>query len=310
MKRECWTEADVLALSLEESDAFDRKSGRSLDKGGDLHFLSKILSAMANSGGGHIILGAEDDGELTGLPERWGRQLTKDWLENKIPDLLSYPLSNFRVHTVARAVDSKIPLDRVVCVIDVGDSQAAPHQARDGIYYHRVGGQSQPARHFYLELLRNRLTGPMLSVVGHLCDIERVEMRGDAAVISLRLHIKISNEGRAPAYHWRTLLYANLGGDTAIERSVQTLVPSGIEIGDRTILPGDARLSQIIIGLTLEGVKGRPIQVLHDFNNMVAPLSLKVRMATEVGITEDFELPYGSMLARDDFVDRVSEVMR
>jgi predicted HTH transcriptional regulator len=113
------------------------------------------LSAFANSGGGSLILGVEDDGFLTGLPSHVGKTAVRDWVEQKIPSLLDYPLSDFRVHTASKASPSKIPEGREVVVIDVGDSALAPHQSkRDHIYYQRAGGRSIPAPHFYIELLR------------------------------------------------------------------------------------------------------------------------------------------------------------
>jgi hypothetical protein len=77
--------------------------------------------------------------------------------------LLDYPISDFRVHTVIKSGPSRIPADKEVIVIDVGDSAAAPHQnKRDRIYYRREGGRSARAPHFYLEILRQRLTNPVL----------------------------------------------------------------------------------------------------------------------------------------------------
>jgi hypothetical protein len=65
--------------------------------------------------------------------------------------LLDYPPSDFRVHLVERGKASRIPSDKEVIVIDVGDSAAAPHQSkRDKRYYRREAGHSVPAPHFYV----------------------------------------------------------------------------------------------------------------------------------------------------------------
>ena len=134
MMRERWSESDILALPPEEPSKWDRKSGRLFDD--QVKFLdsmAKVVSAMANSGGGSIILGVEDDGTPAGVKSHIGRQSMKDWLEQQLPNLTDYPLSNFRVHTVERAVPSLIPADAVVIVIDIGDSPLAPHQNK-GVY--------------------------------------------------------------------------------------------------------------------------------------------------------------------------------
>jgi schlafen family protein len=165
-KRDHWTEEEVLALPKGEHDAFDRKSGgllsdRELDKK-----LGKSLSAFANTGGGHLLLGVKDDASFDGVPEMRGKTRTREWLEQKIPPLLDYPLQDFRVHEVVPASPSAIPAGTFVIVIDVADSPLAPHQSvSDHIYYQRVGGHSVPASHFNLKMLWQRETYPTGRIV-------------------------------------------------------------------------------------------------------------------------------------------------
>ena len=104
MKRERWTEADLDELPAEEPDVFDRKAGELVgdSQGKFLASVANAISAFANSGGGSLILGVEDDGTLDGLPPLVGRTAMRDWVEQKIPQLLDYPLADFRVHTVIK----------------------------------------------------------------------------------------------------------------------------------------------------------------------------------------------------------------
>src|SRR5260370_9917225 len=63
--REKWTEDEVLNLPEGEHNYFDRKSGKLFADRGRLYgTLAKALSALANSGGGHLILGQDDDGTI------------------------------------------------------------------------------------------------------------------------------------------------------------------------------------------------------------------------------------------------------
>jgi hypothetical protein len=132
VKKQRWTEAEIAALPDGEHDYFDRKSGRMLSDPNFEKDLAKALCAFANSGGGHFILGVEDDGTFDGVPpiaptpKSKSRQSTREWLEQKIPHLLNYPLQDYRVHEVEPDSDTAIPKDCVV--IDVGDSALAPHQ--------------------------------------------------------------------------------------------------------------------------------------------------------------------------------------
>lgn len=167
MKRDRWSEDDVLGLPSGELDYFDRKSGTILKDADFLKKLAKCVSAFANSGGGHLVIGIRDDGTLDGVPKIYkGRQSAKDWLEQIIPELVSYPLQDFRVHEVDPSTPTAIPADNVVIVVDIGDSESAPHQDTfSKIYYHRVGGHSVPAPHLYLEILRSREKYPSKEIV-------------------------------------------------------------------------------------------------------------------------------------------------
>jgi len=93
-KREGWTEEQVSALPLGEHDAFDRKSGRLLSDPDFEKDVGKELSAFANSGGGHLLLGVQNDGTFDGVPViKKGRTTTREWLEQKIPALLDRVLA-------------------------------------------------------------------------------------------------------------------------------------------------------------------------------------------------------------------------
>jgi Putative DNA-binding domain len=210
VKRERWTEADVDGLPLGEHEFFDRKSGLLFaDKEALQATLAKALSAFANSGGGHLILGVDDAGLPDGVPQTEGRTPVREWLEQKIPHLVEYALSDFRVHVVERAASSRIPADRDVVVVDVGDSALAPHQcnfggdhARKYVYYHRQGGRSEPAPHFYLELLRQRLVSPILEAKFVGVSAENLKRTSGGIFLAMRLRFSIENIGRMAAYKW------------------------------------------------------------------------------------------------------------
>src|SRR5947209_7489241 len=98
-KRERWTEADIDALPAGEHDYFDRKSGKLFrgNRGELLATLAKAISAFANSGGGHLVLGVDDAGVPDGIPALEGRTPIREWLEQQIPELVNYPIQDFRV---------------------------------------------------------------------------------------------------------------------------------------------------------------------------------------------------------------------
>jgi hypothetical protein len=166
-KKERWSEEEILSFPSGELDYFDRKSGAIVNDPDFLKKLAKALSAFSNSGGGHLILGIKNDGIVDGVPKiHKGRASTREWLEQVIPELLSYPLQDFRVHEVDPSAPTAIPTGYVVIVIDVGDSERAPHQDTfTKHYYHRVSGHSVPAPHLYLESLRLREKYPSREII-------------------------------------------------------------------------------------------------------------------------------------------------
>jgi Schlafen, AlbA_2 len=261
--KERWTEAEIAALPAGEHDYFDRKSGALLTTPDFRKDMGKALSAFANSGGGHLILGVKDDGTIDGVDKiKKGRVTTRDWLEQTIPNLLVFPLQQFRVHEVEPSSPSAIPADRVVIVVDVGDSTLAPHQAEDSkIYYFRQAGRSLPAPHFYLETLRNRLLSPLLEA-----ELMLIEYQPNARQVDTRIFLEITlkytivNQGRTAAYRWRLVVEQILGipperqNDYILDKTRFPPITgprhSFID-ADPTILPSLAKTDVVALGLFL-----------------------------------------------------------
>jgi hypothetical protein len=237
-ERRPWTEVRLEALLGDELSRFERKSGSLFDTESDLlGKLAKELSAFANSGGGYIVLGVDDNGVPDGVPPtRSARTSTRDWLEQKIPYLVDRPLTDFNVHVVAPGNPSNIPPGKQVIVIEVDDSPIAPHQAVHGgggtqkyMYFHRQAGRSEPAPHRILEQLhqrqlaakavvaaersaqaaertaetmaRQRMDASQPLVVGKLRQVE-LDERGRL----FRMHCELYNIGNGPALSVRARL--------------------------------------------------------------------------------------------------------
>ncbi len=152
-----------------EDNRWEYKSASLLEqknKNDFLKELSKQISAFANSGGGNLVFGICDPKTVAAktiepCEQLVGRQSMKDYLATMVEQSVEYPLQDFRVHRIPLTGDAT----KSIFVIEVGDSLAAPHQAKaDKHYYYRIDGHTKPAPHFYVELLQKRETRSVLTI--------------------------------------------------------------------------------------------------------------------------------------------------
>lgn len=141
LKRRIWTEDDILNIPFEH-DKYETKGGRMFGKGADWReTLAKAVCAFANTYGGYIAVGVEDEKvadkktgkrKFDGVDAKKGQEPFADWLAKQIPDLLYPPLQNYRVLPVIASKDnSQIPFGKILVVVEVGDSNLAPHLTTD-----------------------------------------------------------------------------------------------------------------------------------------------------------------------------------
>lgn len=186
-----WDEPYILNLPTGEHDWVEFKGSKSIDftqAGGDenkaLDELSKQLSAFSNSGGGTLVYGIKDASpgqqrkvEDGGVSLTLKGRSTKEWLEDIIPGLVEFPLNNFNVYVVTKSgTDSGIGEGKCIVLIEIPDSEQAPHQARDRRYYARVGGKSKPISHRMVLDIIGRAVHPKMEL--KLCFTEITQVGG------------------------------------------------------------------------------------------------------------------------------------
>ena len=164
-----WDIDYVLGLPPGEHDWVEFKGNRLLDLTLDRvdenrvrSELSKQVSALANSSGGYLVYGIEDDesGHSRSLDGR-GVSLavkkngTKEWLEDIIEHIVEPPIRKLNVYTV------EVSPEYGVVIVEVPDSEEAPHQATDKRYYARISGKSKPIGHRFVMDIANRRRSPV-----------------------------------------------------------------------------------------------------------------------------------------------------
>jgi hypothetical protein len=192
-----------------------------------------------------------------------------------------------------------------VIVIDVGDSAAAPHQSkRDKIYYRREGGRSERAPHFYLELLRQRLTNPTLEF-----KFKRIDPADDGLFLRVELKFEIENVGRVAAYEWQLgarqisredekISEARLSTDYRFADFPGKRGPSSIPL-TRTILPGCKFIESQDFGCQLRPKAHTEDAVREEIELMLAATIFHYQLASETSPGELIPIPLKPVLDVD-----------
>lgn len=148
---------------------------------------------MANSGGGQIVFGLNDAGQVDmGGVSRTIKRGTKAWLEDIIPKLVEFTLQGFSIFEVTDPPTATPQLGegRAIYAVDVPDSEGSPHQATDQKYYGRIGGKSRSLSHWFVLDIMNRRKYPLVEPI-----IESIlEQRTDQKNV-YRVRIWLENRG-------------------------------------------------------------------------------------------------------------------
>lgn len=161
-----WDLAYVENLPPVESEWLDFKASRWLkDEGKVLQNLSCYVSAFANYSGGYLVIGCHDPSPEQPVKFDEGADFSikgglQGWLEDVIYSLVSPPVSRIGVRLLP------FPRDPVrgVVIIRIDPSGDAPHQARDLIFYQRVGSKLKGLSTQHILDIRSRIRRPEILV--------------------------------------------------------------------------------------------------------------------------------------------------
>lgn len=317
-KRAQWTEADVRALPIGEDDRFERKGHVVLE---ELYGkLGKPLSAFANApGGGHLILGVQDDGTIDGVAPTKGQSRTREWLEQIIPARCDPPIPDFRVHEVVPAVPSVIPPGRVVLVIDVSESRANHQSTEDGAFYQRVGGRSIRLTAQQLDARRMRLTQPAL--VGRVDRVVLVQAYSHEGGLFVELKIAVftKNTGPVSAPRWRFVAEGiqhvnqdRLADYVVDKRAFPPHSRSGfIRTGDRTLFPGGPEGDdEVDLGLRLRPHTLDAAGIRAEIDALLPPdIALQFRVVHDTDAGTSTQAPLDPVLDREGLVEAIVKLL-
>jgi len=196
-----WTEDDLLLLIAngeQESLTLDYKKCDALAKtDGKKKEVSKDVSAFANSAGGVIVYGMEENGHIpTALDVGYDpNDITKEWLEQVINSSIQRKIDGVRINQVQLATYAP---GKVAYIVHIPQSYRAPHQAKDWRYYKRYNFESVPMEEYEVRDCARRLEAPDLRV---LLSFDADEERLTSEVVPCHLYANIKNEGPGVALY-------------------------------------------------------------------------------------------------------------
>ena len=189
--------------ALEESLTLDYKASPALSREGKApDELCKDVTALANSAGGQLVYGIEED-TTTKKPKRVDEgvddpKITREWIEQILNSRVQPRMNGVQIVRV------DVDTGKFGFIISVPQTTTGPHQAPDGKYYKRFDLQSVSMHDYEIRDIMRRSTTPDLYTElwfdGRQNSVEGRVLKGDYSETVI-LQCTVRNRSSTPAYH-------------------------------------------------------------------------------------------------------------
>lgn len=200
----------VVSAKTTESLTMEFKASGALDNAdAKKNEISKDVSSLANSAGGTIIYGMEEDGHCaSGLDNGVDLKLyPKEWLENIVISRIHRRVDNVKIWQVPAKTAG-----RGYFVVEIPQSTRAPHQASDKRFYKRHNFQSVPMEEYEIRDIALRGSAPDLEIYFSWSTQSRAIGEGQTRN-SFTLRPQITNNSDQPAKY----AHLQIGFDSRLE---------------------------------------------------------------------------------------------
>jgi len=207
----------LIAEDIQESLTLDYKASPALAKDSKSRDeLCKDVTAFANSAGGQIVYGIEEDKHVpTKLDDGADLSITKEWIEQVIDSRVQPRIEGLVITPIQLAKG----LGFVITIPQA--TSRAPHQAPDKKYYKRQNFQSSPMEDYEIRDSLRRATTPSLQItlsmgVNNIAQL--LFAHGQEVSRPLTLTVLVANQSPQPAYH--SVIYLGLDPDFSLPVNV------------------------------------------------------------------------------------------
>ncbi|MCI7430821.1 MAG: ATP-binding protein [Bacteroidales bacterium] len=197
---------DITALidnEAEESVHLDFKAAGALSKDDKKKTeIAKDVSAFANSDGGIIVYGIEEqEHKAHALSYIDGNTYTKEWLEQVIQDNIQRRIEGLEIFPIRNNGD----ITKSIYIVKIPRSSNTPHMSADKCYYKRNNFRSVKMEEYEVRDLFYRESTPNLKIAGYiLYDQER-----DEEVVKYHFEAQIWNDSNTIATLYKLNCYIN-----------------------------------------------------------------------------------------------------
>jgi len=184
----------LIELNIEESLNLEFKSADALGKS-DLKKkeISKDVAAIANSDGGTIIYGIEEDNHVASkISFIDGSIYTKEWLEHVISSNIHQKIQNIRIYPIR--FDNEI--EKSIYVVEVPKSEFSPHMSKDKRYYRRYNFESIPMEEYEVRRFYSSEKRTILEIGKNEFGIVTLN-ENHSRIIGVSLSFEVKNIGAA-----------------------------------------------------------------------------------------------------------------
>lgn len=266
-----WNEEDLLDLvkaQTKESISLDFKKSASLQNT-DLkkNEISKDVSALANSAGGTILYGMEEDGFVAkGVDDGIDpKVITKEWLEQVINSRIQRKIEGIRINPIDLNETHK---GNVAYAVYVPPSNRAPHQAYDKKFYKRYNFESVPMEEYEIRDVSRRDEVPDLNIDFRLPSNPFPLHQDNEKPANIHLHTIITNQAVEPANYAVIALY--------VDARLEIANPAGLDLQSELFLSAGEKRHKVHLLKTNWAIPGK-IPIFNGLDiKLTDPIIIKI----------------------------------